>query len=212
MRSFRAVGLAVATALALPAQAQNRTVYTVDAKQSKIEIHVYREGFFKAFGHDHQILASELSGTVQLAQPDLSASSVTFVVETKSLVVMDPGEAEKDRKEVQETMLGETVLNASRFPRIRFVSSKVRSTARKGETTDLEVEGTLSLHGAAKPVSLVVRIVVGGGQLSGDGELNLLQTDYGITPVKVGGGAVKVKDKLKVSLHIVAKKESGSDR
>src|SRR5215470_4989923 len=212
MRGFRAVGLAVATALVLPAQAQNRTIYTVDAKQSKIEIHVYREGFFKAFGHDHQILASELSGTVQLAQPDLSASSVTFVVETKSLVVMEPGEAEKDRKEVQETMLGETVLNASRFPRIEFVSSKVRPTARNGETTDLEVEGTLSLHGAAKPVSLPVRLVVGGGQLSGDGELNLLQTDYGITPVKVGGGAVKVKDKLKVSLHIVAKKESGSER
>ena len=212
MRSFRAVGLAVATALALPAQAQNRTVYTVDAKQSKIEIHVYREGFFKAFGHDHQIMARELSGTVQLAEPDASASSVTFVVETRSLAVMDPGEAEKDRQEVQETMLGETVLDAPRFPRIQFVSSRVRPTARKGETTDLEVEGTLSLHGAAKPVSLPVRIVVGGGQLSGDGEFNLLQTDYGITPIKVGGGAVKVKDKLKVSFHIVAKKGNGSDR
>src|SRR5215831_18395814 len=212
MRSFRAVGLAVATAVVLPAQAQNRTVYAVDAKQSKIEIHVYREGFFKAFGHDHQILASELSGSVQLAEPDLSASSAAFVVETKSLVVIDPGEAEKDRQEVQATMLGEKVLDASRFPRIQFVSSKVRSTARKGETTDLEVEGTLSLHGAAKPVSLPVLIVVGDGQFSGDGELNLLQTDYGITPIKVGGGTVKVKDKLKVSFHIVAKKESGSDR
>ena len=212
MLGFRAVGLAVAMASVLPAYAQNRTVYTVDAKHSKIEIHVYREGFFKAFGHDHQIMANELSGTVQLAEPDASASSVTFVVETKSLVVMDSGEAAKDRQEVQQTMLGEKVLDASRFPRIQFVSSKVRSTARNGETTDLEVEGTLSLHGAAKPVSLPVRIVVGGGQLSGDGELNLLQTDYGITPIKVGGGAVKVKDKLKVSFHIVAKKVSSSDR
>jgi polyisoprenoid-binding protein YceI len=212
MRNFRAVGLAVALVFVLPAYAQNRTVYTVDAKQSKIEIHVYREGFFKTFGHDHQITASEFSGTVQLAEPDASASSVTLVVETKSLVVIDPGEAEKDRKEVQETMLGEKVLDASRFPRIQFVSSKVRSTARKGETIELEVEGTLSLHGAAKPVSLPVRIVVGGGQLTGEGEVSLLQTDYGIAPIKVGGGAVKVKDKLKVSFHIVAKKESGSDR
>jgi hypothetical protein len=46
MRSFRAVGLAVALVFVLPAYAQNRTVYRVDAKQSKIEIHVYREGFF----------------------------------------------------------------------------------------------------------------------------------------------------------------------
>src|SRR5215467_14485727 len=95
MRSFRAVGLAGAMALVPPAYAQNRTFYRVDAKQSKIEIHVYREGFFKAFGHDHQILASELSGTVQVAEPDLSASSVTFVFETKSLVVIDPGKRKR---------------------------------------------------------------------------------------------------------------------
>jgi polyisoprenoid-binding protein YceI len=209
MQSFRTLGFVVAMVSVLPAYGQNRAVYTVDAKQSKIEIHVYREGFLKAFGHDHQIVAGEFSGTVRLAAPDPSASSVTFVVETKSLTVLDPGEAEKDRKEVQDTMLGEKVLDATRFPRIEFVSSKVRVTTQKGEATDLEVEGTLSLHGAAKPANLPVRILVRGGQLTADGEVSLLQTDYGITPVKVGGGTVRVKDKVKISLHIVAKKEAG---
>jgi len=33
-----------------------------------------------------------------------------------------------------------------------------------------------------------------------------LQTDHGITPIKVGGGSVKVKDKLKISFTIVATK------
>ena len=211
MRSFLAVNFLV-LASALPARAQNRAAYSVDTKQSKIEIHVYREGLLKAFGHDHQIMATDFSGTAQLVEPDASASSVTLVVETKSLVVLDPGENEKDRKEVQETMLGENVLDAPRFPRIQFASSKVRSTARKGEAIDLEVEGTLALHGAVKPVSLPVHLVVSGGRLTGDGEISLLQTDYGITPIKVGGGAVRVKDKLKLSFHIVATKESGSRR
>jgi hypothetical protein len=40
-------------------------------------------------------------------------------------------------------------------------------------------------------------------QLRGEGEISILQTDYGITPVKVGGGAVKVKDKLKIAFTIV---------
>jgi len=35
-----------------------------------------------------------------------------------------------------------------------------------------------------------------------------LQSDYGITPVKVGGGAVKVKDKLKITLTIVAHRQN----
>ena len=40
--------------------------------------------------------------------------------------------------------------------------------------------------------------------LAKNGELSILQTDYGITPVKVGGGSVKVKDKLKITFNIVA--------
>jgi hypothetical protein len=63
----------------------NFTPYTLDRKQSKLEIHVFREGFLRAFAHDHVISATELSGQIQLAQPNLTESSVTFVVETSSL-------------------------------------------------------------------------------------------------------------------------------
>jgi hypothetical protein len=34
-----------------------------------------------------------------------------------------------------------------------------------------------------------------------------MQTDYGITPVKAGGGTVKVKDELKITFTIVATKD-----
>jgi hypothetical protein len=32
----------------------------------------------------------------------------------------------------------------------------------------------------------------------------LLQTDFGITPIKIGGGAVKVKNKVRVRFDVVA--------
>lgn len=211
MRSSRMVPFVVALVSALPGYAQNRASYMVDVKQSKMGIHVYREGFLKAFGHDHQISATEFSGKVQLVEADVSESSVRFAVEANSLVVVDPGESEKDRKEVQETMLGEKVLDAERFPQIRFVSSKVRSTSQKGDLTELQVEGTLSLHGVEKPVTLPIRVRVRSRQLTADGEIALLQTDYGISPIKVGGGTVRVRDKLKISFQVVAQKENESE-
>jgi polyisoprenoid-binding protein YceI len=210
MRKLSVILFVLALASAVRTQAQNRATYLAIAKQSKIELHVYREGFLKAFGHDHQISATEFAGKVQLAA-DISESSVTFSIEAKSLVVLDPGESEKDRKEVQETMLGEKVLNAARFPQIQFVSSKVRSVGQKGDATELQVEGTLSLHGVKKLVTLPIRLRVRNGQLSGDGEIALLQSDFGITPIKVGGGTVRVKDKLKISFQIMAQKESESN-
>ncbi len=46
-----------------------------------------------------------------------------------------------------------------------------------------------------------------GNELRGQGEVSILQTDYGITPVKVGGGSVKVKDKLKITFTVVTHKQ-----
>jgi hypothetical protein len=40
--------------------------------------------------------------------------------------------------------------------------------------------------------------------LSAEGDVSLLQTDFGITPIKVGGGAVKVKDKIRMRFDVVA--------
>jgi polyisoprenoid-binding protein YceI len=189
----------------------NFTPYTLDRKQSRLEISVFREGFLKAFGHDHVISATELSGQIQLAQPNVTQSSVTFVVETSSLAVVDPAEAEKDRNEVQSTMLGDKVLDAARYPQIRFTSSGVRSVTQKEGVMELQIEDTLRLHGVEKRVTVPVQLRMIGGNLTADGELPLLQSNYGIAPIKVGGGAVRVKDKLKLSFHIVAEPLSESE-
>jgi polyisoprenoid-binding protein YceI len=37
------------------------------------------------------------------------------------------------------------------------------------------------------------------------GSTKLKQTDFGITPVSVGGGTVKVKDELKLDFQILAR-------
>src|SRR6266446_4179634 len=75
--------------------AQGNAPYSIDPAQSKLEIHVYKEGVFKAFGHDHLIAAKQLSGQVQLDQQKIDQSSVRLHVPAKSLTVVDPGESEK---------------------------------------------------------------------------------------------------------------------
>jgi polyisoprenoid-binding protein YceI len=124
--------------------------------------------------------------------------------------VLDPGESEKDRREVQATMLGEKVLDAIQYPQIQFTSSSVRSIGQKEGATEIQVEGTLRLHGVEKPVVLPIQVHVEQGDLSADGEFSVLQSDYGIVPVKAGGGAVRVKDELKIRFHIVAGAGAGS--
>jgi len=209
----RSAALALLLALSAPAafNAESKTAYAIDSARSKIEIQVAKDGFFKAFGHDHLVSATKFSGGVQLAVAKMEESSVSFAADANSLRVIDPGESEKDRAEVQSTMLGEQVLNAVRYQQVQFASSAVKVVSATKNSFDLQVTGTLSLHGTQKPIMLPVHVqLADDGSLTCDTEISLLQSGFGITPYKAAGGAVRVKDRLKLAFHIVATKSASS--
>jgi polyisoprenoid-binding protein YceI len=200
---------AVAAVLLFPlipfsAFAQGGASYSIDPRQSKMEIHVGKEGAFKAFGHDHLIAARQVSGEVRLDPQKIEQSSVRLQVPTKSITVIDPGESEKDRKEVQTTMEGEKVLDVAKFPEVTFTSTRISAAKKTSDGWEFTLSGKLNLRGVEKPVTFPLHVRADNNELRAEGEVSILQTDYGITPVKVGGGTVKVKDKLKITFTIVA--------
>jgi polyisoprenoid-binding protein YceI len=203
--TMRAISAALIVLVApFSGTAQGSGSYSIDSQQSKTEIHVYKEGVFKAFGHDHLIAAKQVSGQAQFDPQKIDQSTVRLKIPTKSITVIDPGESEKDRHEVQATMEGEKVLDVAKFPEITFTSTSVTSVKKTPDGWELTLAGKLNLHGVEKPVSFPLHVRADASELRGEGELSILQTDYGITPVKVGGGSVKVKDKLKITFNIVA--------
>lgn len=193
---------------ALATAAQEKSAYTIDNAKSKLQIDVSKEGAFKMFGHDHLIVAKEISGQVQFDPQKLEDSAVRLKVSAKSLTAQDPGASDKDRGDVQATMLGEKVLDVAKFPEIVFTSTRVSAVKKNADGWDLTLAGTLNLHGVEKPLSFPLRVRAEHGQVHAQGEVSVLQTDHGITPIKVGGGSVKVKDKLKISFTIIAAKRN----
>jgi polyisoprenoid-binding protein YceI len=113
----------------------------------------------------------------------------------RAMHVLDPGLSGKDRLEVQTRMIGAEVLDAERFPRIRFHSVAIQS-AGAGRWS---VRGALEVHGQSHPVT--VDVVREQGRYRGS--TSLKQTDFGITPISIAGGTVKVKDELRIDFDIV---------
>lgn len=161
----------------------------VDVEHSTLTIRVFKSGLFSGFAHDHQIAAPLSSGAV-----DLSALSVEVHFDARQLKVLDPNVSAGDRAKVQETMLSNQVLDAQRFPEIMFVS---RSVKPSGENA-YNVEGDLTLHGVTHPLTLPVALR--NGHYSGS--VNLKQTEFGITPISLVGGSVKVKDTVEITFDI----------
>lgn len=162
----------------------------IDVAHSTLRIHVGKSGLFSAAGHEHWVTAPIAEGSVSEAEPQ----HIWFRVEAgKMSVENDPKVSAADQSKVQETMQTQ-VLENSHYPDISF-----RSTSIEKNGDGWLVKGDLTLHGQTHSVSAAV----GKSQNVYVGRCQIKQTDFGIKPIIVAGGTVKVKDELQVEFSIV---------
>lgn len=164
----------------------------IDTDRSVLTVHVYKTGLFSAFAHNHEIRAMFQSGSFSEDNP-----SIEFTVDSRTLKVLDVEASDGERRTIQETMLGPKVLDSERFPEIRFRSTSIHQMA-EGKWA---VNGDLTLHGQTRPIK--VDVESSAGRYRGSAELQ--QKDFGITPVSVAGGSVKVKNEVRVDFETVGK-------
>ena len=182
----RALGIALLLAVALPSAAQN----VLDAPHSSVTVRVFKTGLFSTFAHDHTVAAPISEGSL-----DLTKRTIELRFRSDDLRLRDKV-SDSERADIEHTMKSNKVLDVSHFPEIRFASTFVEPS----DGGNLKVRGDLSLHGVTKPLEMLVKS--SGNRYAGT--VKLKQTDFGITPVKVAGGAVRVKDEIEIAFEIVA--------
>ncbi len=178
----------VAAAL-MPARGRAETV-PINTEQSTLSVFVYKSGLFSAFADNHIIKAPIAAGSLS-DQPPLA---VEVTVRAADLRVLDPGLAADRRAEVQARMLSADVLDAMKFPDITFTSTAIE---RAGDLR-WNVTGRLTIHGQSRAIAFPVALVDGRYR----GEVAIKQRDFGIEPIRIAAGAVKVKDELKIQFEI----------
>ncbi len=161
----------------------------LDKERSRVVVRVFRAGIFGSLGDNHEIVAP-----VADAKLDESAGTVSVRFDARQLRVLDPNLSPEKRNEVQERMLGPEVLDPAHFPEIAFQSTSVQ----KEPDGRLLISGILHLHGQAHLVSGSAVLTSGAY----DGRFRLKQRDFGIKPVSIAGGTIKVKDEISIEFHI----------
>lgn len=158
-------------------------------QRSLITIHVGKTGMFSGLGHNHTVVAPISQASINSGTP-----GAEIVVLAAQMKVTDTEVSDSDRQKIQGTMLGPEVLDTAKYPEIRFKSSRIEQTSPQ----HYRVTGTLQLHGTSREISLEVS---GKGD-SYHGATRLNQTDFGIKPVSVAGGTVKVKNQLELEFDL----------
>jgi polyisoprenoid-binding protein YceI len=162
----------------------------IDPAQSTITIHVGKSGLLSSAGHDHWVIAPISAGTIREDPP-----LVEFTIETARITVRpDPKVDAKTQVQIQKDMDTMT-LETAKYPRIEFHSTRVDKTG-EGQW---KVTGDLTLHGVTRPLTIAVQRT--GAAYTA--QTVLKQTDFGIKPISVGGGMIKVKNQVEIEFQIV---------
>jgi polyisoprenoid-binding protein YceI len=191
------------------ALAAGKPVYRVDPKESLIVIEVRRAGKFANLGHDHVVASHDARGwiTPEEGRADLYVPLEDLVVDEAALRKESGFTTQPSESDIEGTRanMHDKVLEVEKFP---FALVRVTGADAKAQNATLAV--ALTLHGTTRSFKVPAKLEAERERLSITGRLSFDQSDLGITPYSVLGGAIAVRDRVDLRFHVVARR-AGAD-
>ena len=179
--------------------------YVIDCRASRFTVQAFATGLMARMGHNPIIGIRDFSGEMQFNPDKLEAGGFRLVIKSASLSVQNDI-SDKDLREI-ERLMNQEVLETAKFPEIVYEATSISVTKMADMLSSATLNGKLTLHGVTRSQTIVVRVALLGSMLRASGDFTLDQTDYNIKLVSVAGGALKLKDELKFSFEMVARRQ-----
>ena len=183
----------------------------IDTGETRLTVHVFKEGFGSALAHDHVVEATQVTGTVEYDAARPEASSIVIEARADSLRVDDPGARQRlgvegelsdgQRADVLKAMRTPDQLDVARYQTIRFASTRV---VPEGDGR-LRVTGGLTIRGVTREMTFPATVTVEGGVLRARATLRFLQSSFGYRPYTALLGAIRNKDEVSLDVDVVAR-------
>lgn len=183
-----------------------------EVQESEIRVLVYRGGLFGVFGHNHVISTNDIDGRIVISE-DKTASSVELAIPVESFEVDDQAlrveegddfkseVSNKDKRGTKNNMLGAGLLNSAKFSNII-----IESNSWSGELPDIVVIATFTVKDQSYVVEFPASVSVNEEQIVVTGSFDLSHGQLGLRPYTVVLGGLRVRDKMEIKFHILAKR------
>lgn len=187
------------------AAAQGKPVYRIEPARSLLAITVRRGGSLARMGHDHIVASRGVQGFIspEEGRADLYVPLAELSVDEPALRAeagLDTQPSEADIAATRSNML-DKVLEVQRFP---FALIRVSGSPAASAAADARLAVAITLHGTTRRFEVPVQITAGRGEVRAAGSLELDQSEFGIVPFSVMGGAIQVQDRLSLRFSLYA--------
>jgi polyisoprenoid-binding protein YceI len=184
--------------------------YIVDPQASEIRLLVYRDGPMARVGHNH-VMVGRVQGELRVSET-AAASGFSIEIPVESLQVDAPalraeeGEefaasvSDQARKGTRDNMLGADVLDAAHYPLIHLASDTLL-----GPRWNPDVNARIIVRGKTSALKFPAAVFEQPGSLTVIAAFRVLQSELGMKPYSILGGAVTVRDAIDVRVRLVAR-------
>lgn len=169
------------------------------------------------FGHNHVVQANNIRGEIFLA-PDIHQSSFfielpveDFRVDAKEARLDEGGDfvPQPDEEAIAGTarkMLGEKVLDADNYPKI-----EINSVALIGPGGGMDATMRIKMRAMEREIVVPIAVENNKDKLVATAFFSINQTDFGIVPMRVFGGACRFRMRSRSACALLPAKVSHAE-
>jgi polyisoprenoid-binding protein YceI len=121
---------------------------------------------------------------------ETGAASGAIVIDATS---GDSGNSSRDSK------MQKSVLESQKYPEITFTPRRVKGRVASQGDSQVEVEGTISLHGVDHPLTIPVKVTAKDGQITADTHFVVPYIQWGLKNPSTF--ILRVSDKVDIDIH-----------
>jgi polyisoprenoid-binding protein YceI len=167
-----------------------------DPSTADVFVFTFKEGLLSPVAHDLKLAVTrfhiDVSDDTQSLESSFDAASLRVVSAMRDGRENPGALSERDRRTIEGNIVDD-VLDAKRFPEIRFASGSI---ARRGERA--LIAGTLTMHGKSRLCTVEAALTDGTWSTS----TRLYQPDWGIKPYSAMLGTLRIQPQVTVSIAL----------
>lgn len=179
--------------------------FQIDRAVSRFTVQAFATGLLSSFGHSPRIAVRDFEAEIQCIPETYEKAFVRLTVQTSEMEILD--EMKRDDRARMEQEMYDKVLDVRHYPTALYESNQITVQKLAPDALKADVDGELSFHGATQSLPLQANIIVIGTTLRISGNFTVRQSDYGIKPVSVAAGTLRLKDELKFTFDLVARRQ-----
>ena len=188
VRAFRHIALFVFALMtaAYIAQAQQK-IFTLDPAQTKVNFTV-------------DSTLHTVHGDFRLKRGSIQFDNSTGAATGELVVDSASGESGNDGRDKK---MHKEILESPKYSDIVFTPQHVKGTVTNEGKSTIEVEGTLTMHGKSKPVTMPLEVQLQNGTGSADGTFSVKYQEWGMKNPSTF--VLRVNDSVHIHVHAIGR-------